>query len=293
MLGATTEAFKASGNWKDPKVLPGFEAQPGRAPDSAGYPALLSARESASVDGVIYRLQQKILQFKIPVADFLVDYDRHKLGAISRSQFRRGLSFAFGDAYIRESVTEEELNALEETFKKEMTDGEQYFDWRAFAKKLNEALLVSNLETQPSTTPAARLIERQPVTLSPEEEARVAVVLGQMRERFRIRSVYAKAPFHDFAQNFNSPMLVDHITRQQFVQGLSRLGIELDGPDCQLLFKKYDDDGEGTVNYVAFSRDVDPTETFSDRKAITPAMLGSFYGGFREPKVHEAMLKSL
>ena len=54
-----------------------------------------------------------MIQFKIPVADFLVDYDRHKLGAISRPQFRRGLNFAFGDSYIRESVTSNEMMLLE------------------------------------------------------------------------------------------------------------------------------------------------------------------------------------
>ena len=99
-----------------------------------------------------------------------------------------------------------------------MIDGAQYFDWRRFSRKINEAILVSNLELQPGVTPEPRLIERQPVQLSGEDEERVRELLGQMQERFRIRSVYAKAPFHDFQQNFNSPMLVDHITRQQFVQ---------------------------------------------------------------------------
>ena len=130
------------------------------------------------------------------------------------------------------------------------------------------------------------------MTLTPKEEARVTAVLQDMRERFRIRSVYVKEPFADFGRSNNSPMMVDRCTRQQFVQALSRLGIEPEATDLELLFKKYDDAGEGAVNYVAFTTDVDATETFSsrDRKPNSPVAQTSFFGGFRSPKVHEALL---
>ena len=123
----------------------------------------------------------------------------------------------------------------------------------------------------------------------------MAEVLTAMYERFRIRAVYVKGVFHDFAKSNNSPIMVDRVTRQQFVQGLSRLGIEPQTSDLELLFKKYDDAGEGAVNYVAFSRDVDPTETFSDRKRQPHSAVPqtTFYGGFRKPKVHEALLKAM
>jgi len=86
-------------------------------------------------------------------------------------------------------------------------------------------------------------------------------------------------------------MMVDHITRQQFVQGLSRLGIEVAHDDLEVLLKKYDDDGEGSVNYVAFSRDVDASEIFSDRTRISSQ--DKFSGGFRSPKVHAYILRAL
>ena len=116
-----------------------------------------------------------------------------------------------------------------------------------------------------------------------------------MRERFAIRSVYVKAPFHDFALSSNSPIMVDHCTRQQFVQGLSRLGIEPNAADLDLLFRKYDDLAEGSVNYVAFSVDVDPTETFSSRERLpaAPVPQTTFTGGFRVPTVHYGLLMSL
>ena len=114
-----------------------------------------------------------------------------------------------------------------------------------------------------------------------------------MRDRFSIREVYVKGPFHDFALSKNSPKMIDHVTRQQFVQGLARLGIEPSPTELELLFKKYDDDGVGNVNYVAFSRAVDALETFSDRNKEAIAKRATFYGGFRKSKVPLDFLSSV
>jgi len=290
-----TDTFKANGNFKATKT---GAVQPGRPPVSGDIPALLPGRPSTMALGsLMRRLQEKVIQYKIPVADFLVDYDKHKLGAISVPQFRRGLNFAFGDSYIRESITADEMALLEAVYAREMLDGEHFVDWKQFCKDINAAILTPNLEATPQTVPSpvVPVLGSLPVTLSPVEEARVQSVLSSMRERFRIRAVYVKAPFTDFAKSNNSPMMVDRITRQQFVQGLSRLGIEPSDDDLELLFKKYDDAGEGAVNYVAFSTDVDSTETFSSRErmAHSPVPNSTFYGGFRTPKVHEELLRSM
>ena len=79
------------------------------------------------------------------------------------------------------------------------------------------------------------------------------------------------------------------------VQGLARLGIEPTPSDLDLLFRKYDDLGEGSVNYVKFSVDVDPTETFSTRERLPamPVPITAFTGGFLKPKVHEDLLRSM
>jgi len=287
--------FKANGNFKATKTA---DVQPGRPPVSGDTPSLLAARPSTlALGSLMRRLQEKVIQFKIPIADFLQDYDKHKLGAISAPQFRRGLNFAFGDSYVRESITSEEMGLLEQVYAREMLDGAHFVDWKEFCKDINAAILTPGLEKVPAVVPQPVVPElgHKPITLSAAEEARVQELLVEMRERFRIRSVYVKAPFHDFAKSNNSPMMVDRVTRQQFVQGLSRLGIEPQASDLELLFKKYDDAGEGAVNYVAFATDVDATETFSSRtrQPSSPVAATTFYGGFRKPKVHEELLKSM
>ena len=101
-----------------------------------------------------------------------------------------------------------------------------------------------------------------------------------MRDRFSIREVYVKGVFHDFALSKNSPKMIDHVTRQQFVQGLSRLGLEPAPDELALLFKKFDDDGVGNVNYVAFARAVDAAKAQDDRpnaQALAFAMASSSF----------------
>ena len=289
------ETFKANGNFKASKTA---YVQPGRPPVSGDTPSLISGRDSTMALGALMRrLQEKVIQFHIPISDFFADYDKHKLGAISAPQFRRGLNFAFGGNYVRESLTSEEIGLIEAVYAREMLDGALFVDWKEFCKDIKAAILTTGLEKVPAVVPSPVIPEigHLPVTLEPVEEARVQELLSQMRERFRIRAVYVKAPFHDFSKSNNSPMAVDRCTRQQFVQGLSRLGIEPQASDLELLFKKYDDAGEGLVNYVKFSTDVDSTETFSDRARLphSPVANTTFHGGFRKPKVHEELLRSM
>jgi len=287
--------FKANGNFKGAKTS---FVQPGRAPLVANTPGLLSQRRDAeSLPELMRRLQEKTIQNNVPVRDYFVDFDRHNTGAISRPQFRRGLNSAFGVSYIKEALTEAELNFLEDVYACEVLDGELFFSWKEFCKDITDVVITPGLEKTPYTTPQPLVPElgHSRKDLDQKGEAKVAMLLEQMKERFRIRQVYVKAPFHDFALSNNSPVMIDHCTRQQFVQGLSRLGVEPAADELDLLFRKYDDAGNGSVNYVAFSTDVDPTETFSTRERyakFSPEMSSSvFSGGFRKSRVHEELLR--
>ena len=59
------------------------------------------------------------------------------------------------------------------------------------------------------------------------EQARLAPLLKKMRDRFSIREVYVKGVFHDFALSKNSPKMIDHVTRQQFVQAQARVWVRV------------------------------------------------------------------
>ena len=59
--------------------------------------------------------------------------------------------------------------------------------------------------------------------------------------------------------------VVDHVTRPQFEACLARLGLEASNEDLDILIRKFSDKPDGYVNYVAFTRTIDPYESCSDR----------------------------
>ena len=122
------------------------------------------------------------------------------------------------------------------------------------------------LEKSPHETPSSRVLQHAPHTLQPpEREAAVQALLEALRQRVLVRRVLVKPFFSDYEQQVNSAKVIDHITRNQTIQALSRFGVELDTAQAELLFDRYDDLGDGSVNFVALVRDVDPYENFSGR----------------------------
>jgi len=282
--------FASNGGFMAQKVV---TTQPGRAPPQMDFPRLNAAKPPLPLQELLATLQNKIVQYGIPPHDFFVDYDRHQQGTVTIPQFRAALFNAFGASYVKADVTEAECQVLEEYYAQTMIDGDQHVRWKVFCNDLAAAVVPPHLEYTPTSEVGSRMIERHERMLTPAEEAKVEEILSLMRQRFAIRCVYVKGPFHDFALSKNSPKMIDHCTRQQFVQGLSRLGLEPSQEDLELLFKKFDDDGVGNVNYVAFSRCVDALETFSDRNNASVIARNNLHGGFRKPKVALDFLASL
>ena len=74
-----------------------------------------------------------------------------------------------------------------------------------------------------------------------------------------------KPVFDDAAANKNSTLSVNRVTANQFKQALNvKLGLRLKESEVQVLLKKFDDNNEGMVNYVAFANVVDPPEQAFD-----------------------------
>jgi hypothetical protein len=154
--------------------------------------------------------------------------------------------------------------ALEEAFATRTSDGGHGVDYRRFVQAVTGTV---SLEQHPLLVPPAAGDDTPPLpTLSPREEAAVDAVLEQLRTRFRIRQVYVKAPFVDFARSHASPMVVAHVTRDQFVKALARHEVMLAPEQFALLAKKYDDLADGSINYEAFCEAVDSYKSASGVK---------------------------
>ena len=183
-----------------------MEHMPGRSKQSATVPTLVSNKPPGTLEELMWRLQNKCIQFTIPVRDAFVDYDTNRKGAITVPQFRAALNRAFGGAYVRADVHEDELLTLERAYAAVMADGATFFRWRDFCKDLERAAVQPHLEANPDAPILTRRIERKAVALSDEEERRVAEILGAMRRRCSIRSIYPKQFFADFARSRGTPL---------------------------------------------------------------------------------------
>lgn len=273
-----TAAFHASGGYRAAKVA---DVQPGRAPPVADFPQSMRAASGDALGLLLSRLRMKVKQFHLGVHDFFVDKDRHRNGVITPAEFRAGLDSAFLQSYMHTKISNVEVALLEAQYYASFPDGKTGVAWRRFCDDVDVVRTIPHLEYSPVQPTMELEIERSNIPLDGAEETRLHMLLEQLRTRFRVLRVPVKAPFHDFAKSKNSPLTMDHVTRQQFIQGLATLGVKLKEEDAALLFRKFDDDGEATVNYVAFCREVDEVETHSNRSA--QGAHENSYSGFSSP----------
>lgn len=165
------------------------------------------------------------------------------------------------------------MSALERAFSKTTNDGVQGVDYRSLVRAVSG---VPNLEYDPSSVPPQPRDETPPLRqLGEAEEAALRVLLKVLRERFATRQIYVKAPFTDFAKSTNSPMVVAHVTRDQFVKALARHDVMLSFEQVALLTRKFDDLDDGTVNYEAFCEAV---ESYKSASGV------HLHGGFKQKR---------
>ena len=101
--------------------------------------------------------------------------------------------------------------------------------------------------------------------LSPQEEQKLLALIARFRHFTHTRRMLIKPYFVDAERNRRSMRVVDHVTRPQFEACLARLGLEASNEDLDILIRKFSDKPDGYVNYVAFTRTIDPYESCSDR----------------------------
>lgn len=70
--------------------------------------------------------------------------------------------------------------------------------------------------------------------------------------------------------------VADHVTRKQFRQALSTAGVELPTDQMELIYDKFDDSNDLSINYVAFTRAVDPAVSAAAKGGRAGAARGSW-----------------
>lgn len=97
------------------------------------------------------------------------------------------------------------------------------------------------------------------VYLDDKREKEVQTILERMKKELYDRRVYVRGAFNDFAVPKLCIGIVGHVTYTQFAQALSsQVKIRVEPHEIELLCAKYDDMKNKTVNYLAFTTDIDP-----------------------------------
>jgi len=240
--------------------------QPGRPPASLDQPRLLE-KPSTDVAELVARMRRRCQQLRLRVEDAFRDGDRLNSGAVTVEQFRSGIACAFDTSGL--ALTEAEFGFLVQAYRRTpasgagVAPGVLLVNWRPFCADVDP--VVTGLEQNPLAVVTPVAIDRSLKQLAPEREAALAVVIANIRHRFITRRVLLKPFFLDFAQSRIKATTADHVTRKQFRQALSTAGIELPAAQLELVYEKFDDSNDLSINYVAFTRAVDPQETYSDR----------------------------
>eukprot|EP00962_Isochrysis_galbana_P033069 scaffold10996_cov90-Isochrysis_galbana.AAC.7 len=114
-------------------------------------------------------------------------------------------------------------------------------------------------------------------TLPPADEQVVAETCGRLAHLVRTRRLLLRPFFQDMEKSRRAINRVDHISRMQFAECLSSLGLDITAAELQVLARKFDDKGDGGVNYVAFQVRNSPRPVGGD--AHGPARHGGGTGG--------------
>ncbi len=151
-----------------------------------------------------------------------------------------------------------EVALLEEKY----GDGAGRMDYKAFQAAIDGSFTPAGLEQNPTMTFGGSYVPTTTVpALSAGEEAQVQGVLDRIAEYIRTRKVLARPAFVEHEQDQNSVMIIHHVTATQFASTLTRLNItpllSLTPAEVALVSKKYDDRGDGTVNWASFLDRVD------------------------------------
>ena len=175
-----------------------------------------------------------------------------------------------------------DLESLTEEYATTTKDGEPRVCYVDFVKDIESVFTKPNLEKSPleevSQTPSdimgflspKRFVSMPDIALDPAKEEKCAAVIDELKRLVKEKCLDVKPKFDDAAKNQNSAMSVNHVTKSQFKQALqTHIAPDLRPADAEILAEKFMDKPD-MVNYVAFSRIVDPPPAGFDPYTLAP-----------------------
>eukprot|EP00238_Polyblepharides_amylifera_P000047 CAMPEP_0196570404 /NCGR_PEP_ID=MMETSP1081-20130531/473_1 /TAXON_ID=36882 /ORGANISM="Pyramimonas amylifera, Strain CCMP720" /LENGTH=240 /DNA_ID=CAMNT_0041886823 /DNA_START=119 /DNA_END=841 /DNA_ORIENTATION=+ len=216
-----------------------------------------------TVAEALCKVQTKVYKQRIRIKEFLVDFDKLRCYYISKKQFLSALSMA-GLA-----LSAEEMEVLAEAYSNK-NDPQLRVQYGNFIADVDSVFGKSNLEMNPQVyvpqdpgqlINSSRFVEMPIRDLGDEKELKLREILEKLSYDCRTKRISVKPFFDDSSKNQNSPVMVNHVSEQQFKQALkNHIAPEMAWDEVCLLIEKFrgDEQFDDMINYVAFARAIDP-----------------------------------
>ncbi|KAK9813681.1 hypothetical protein WJX73_003195 [Symbiochloris irregularis] len=227
-----------------------------------------TATETSSTDSqALKKVKTLVYKQRINLKDFFTDYDKLRTGLVHENQFLMALNAAGINKHISPALLQqlaEEYRAWDTEVKHKPDVPSTYkCNYRQFCEDVDKVFTRKNLEKDPGAyvpEEPTELLDRHRYqrcakTLDEAKEARLAELLARMSRQCRVEGIQVKPFFDDASNDKNSSHLVNHVTINQFKQGLSvNLGFNVSSKDTDLLVEKFgNEDYPDMVNYAVFT----------------------------------------
>lgn len=205
------------------------------------------------LDSVISRLQKKIKEERIRVAEFLRDFDKLRSGGITNQQLRIGLNMA------KLQVSNNEFRILTQHFS--MPEKEGFVCWRNFCEKLDEVFTVKHLEKFPDSKFGGSILktvtmrEKMPADMRKLAEK----VISQFRFYCKATRLYVKQFFKEWDR-----LGRNKVSSKQFRQVLTTVGFKLSNSESEAICNYFKSD-DGYINYVDFINMTTPRDELTEQ----------------------------
>ncbi|EAX86672.1 EF hand family protein [Trichomonas vaginalis G3] len=206
--------------------------------------------EIPTMDKIMEKLQAHVFKRRVRLLEFFQGFDGLRRGLVPKQKFHTVVSQA------ELPLTADEIDlCLEEYADPKSND---LFNYRSFCAKVNEVFGPTELNRTPLTAPVPVRIKPEPSktiqNLTPQEEQTVNSILRRMKYVVTTRRMNIRDQFEDYDRK----PYKNYITKQQFRQSISRLGLSTNRDELDILCKKYKNTDLDEVNYIQFCKDIDP-----------------------------------
>jgi len=192
------------------------------------------------LDEVICKIQRKVREERIRIAEFLRDFDRLRSGSIANSQFRLGLNMA------KIPLSQAEYNLVIESFA--CSEKANFMRWKDFSDCVDQVFNIKGLERVPvgDTIKTLNNSMTSCQQMTPAEMALSDKVIEKFKYFCLATRLYVKQFFQDW-----DALGRNKVTPKQFRQVLTTVRFNLTEGEFKAVTKAFLTD-DGYINYANF-----------------------------------------